>query len=157
MVEPSPALVRETLGQLLILVARSWRRKSSDVLASFGLSAATAEPLIWLNRAGGDMRQGALAQLIGIEGPSLVRLIDQLQAEGLVQRREDPSDRRAKAVHLTPDGSALATRIESLLHTMREQTLQNVADCDLEIAIRILRTIEQELLREDEPRKRAAE
>jgi MarR family transcriptional regulator, transcriptional regulator for hemolysin len=150
MTETSPALVKETFGQLLILVARTWRRKSSDALLSLGLSAATAEPLLWLSRAGGCMRQGHLAELIGIEGPSLVRLIDQLQMEDLVVRHEDPKDRRAKTLHLTPKGSGLAGHVDHVLQGMRANVLQNVSDDDLETTTRILRAIEQELARDDE-------
>jgi MarR family transcriptional regulator, transcriptional regulator for hemolysin len=151
MTETSPALVKETFGQLLILVARTWRRKSSDALLSLGLSAATAEPLLWLSRAGGSMRQGHLAELIGIEGPSLVRLIDHLQMEDLVLRREDPKDRRAKTLHLTPKGSGLAGRVDHMLQDMRTGVLQNVSDGDVETMTRVLRAIQRELARDEEP------
>lgn len=50
------------------------------------------------------VRQKDLAASIGIEGPSLVRLIDTLVIKGLIQRSEDGTDRRAKQLCLTPEG-----------------------------------------------------
>ena len=79
---------------------------SDQALSDHGLSYATAIPLLVLSRHGENVRQGVLADELGIEGPSLVRLIDLLQSEGLVERREDPTDRRAKTLHLTAAGDA---------------------------------------------------
>ncbi len=72
---------------------------------------ATAHPLLILSRPGREnVRQGVLADEMGLEGPSVVRLIDLLAAEGLVERREDPTDRRAKVLHLTPAGRSQGRR-----------------------------------------------
>src|SRR5260370_4874765 len=87
-------------GPLITRLARLWRREVDQGVAAHGLSQATAIPLVVLSRRGKCVRQCVLAEEMGIEGPSLVRLIDLLQAEGLVERREYPTDRRAKMPHL---------------------------------------------------------
>ena len=89
------------------------------------------------------VRQGELADEIGIEGPSLVRLIDLLQAEGLVERREDPTDRRAKTLHLTTLGEAKADEINRVLRRVRSYLLKDISAQELAITFDVLQRIEQ--------------
>ena len=56
------------------------------------------------------MRQKELATALSIEGPSLVRLLDNLERRGLIERREDETDRRARGIYLTRAGRDLAVR-----------------------------------------------
>ena len=141
----SPA--RAAFGRVLVHVARAWRRRADEALAAFGLSEATAVPLMELSRMGDGVRQGTLAARLGIEGPSVVRLIDQLEGEGLVIRREDATDRRAKTLHLTARGEAMVDRIEGVLNEVRARLLARVEERDVETALAVLRAVEAELLR----------
>ncbi len=100
-------------------------------------------PLLILSRRGKCVRQGVLANEMGIEGPSLVRLIDLLQAEGLVERREDPTDRRAKMLHVTPLGEAKVAEINRVLQRLRAELMNGIPSEDLAITFRVLRQIEQ--------------
>src|SRR5689334_7147394 len=102
----SPSAVHAELGLLLVRLARIWRRRVDEALAEHEISEAMAHPLRMLSRAGKGVRQGVLAEELGIEGPSLVRIIDLLAAEGLVERQEDRTDRRAKVLQITPRGEA---------------------------------------------------
>src|ERR1700691_104885 len=99
----------------LVNLARLYRREIDRALEAFGLSDATALPVLHIGHLGDGVRQGALADELGIEGPSLVRLVDRLTIAGLVERREDPTDRRAKTLHLTPAGQNLCDVIETAL------------------------------------------
>lgn len=94
----------------LMVLSRAYRSAADKALADFGLSQATAWPVILTGRLGDGVRQGALAEALGVEGPSLVRVLDQLVAAGLIERREDPQDRRARTLHLTPAGQSCANR-----------------------------------------------
>src|SRR3569833_4613151 len=116
---PSQATIHAEIGLLIARLARLWRREADLALANHGLSQATAHPLRVRSGRGKCVRQGALADELGIEGPSLVRLIDLLQSEGLVERREDPPDRRAKTLHLTPKGDAKAEQLNRVLRRVR--------------------------------------
>src|ERR1700676_3910045 len=139
---PSRANIRSEFGFLIARVSRLLRREADQAFAAHGLSQASAIPLIVLSRLGKCVRQGALADEVGIEGPSLVRLIDLLQAEGLVERREDPTDRRAKMLHLTALGEIRADEINGVLCSVRADLLKGVADEDLVVAYEVLRKIE---------------
>ncbi|CAN7259766.1 MarR family transcriptional regulator [Rhizobium rhizogenes] len=126
----------------LLSTGRQWRRVVDLVLSSHGISEASAAPLLWIGRLGGGVRQVVLANYVGIEGPSLVRLLDQLEGLGLVVRKDDPTDRRAKGLWLTAEGEALATRMEETLDELRGKILANVDKADIEAAIRVLQAFE---------------
>ncbi|RYG94904.1 MAG: MarR family transcriptional regulator, partial [Alphaproteobacteria bacterium] len=95
------AYLLRDLTRDLLLVGRLWRKMAREAAARHGVSEAASAPLVWIERLGENVRQNTLADAIGIEGASLVRLIDELQASGLVTREPDPSDRRANVVSLT--------------------------------------------------------
>jgi MarR family transcriptional regulator for hemolysin len=130
--------LRRTVSSTLVVAARKWRRTSHGVLAAFNVSEACATPLLTASRLGSAVRQVTLADLVGIEGPSLVRLLDQLCAAGLMRRDEDPEDRRAKTVALTDEGRAVTAKMEEELVTLRAQALNGVSRDDLEAALRVL-------------------
>jgi MarR family transcriptional regulator, transcriptional regulator for hemolysin len=131
-------ILRRAVSSTLVLAARRWRRTSHGVLASYGVSEACAVPLLTANRLGEAVRQVTLAEHVGIEGPSLVRLLDQLCAAGLVRRDEDPEDRRAKTITLTDEGRAVTARMEERLVTLRARLLKGVSREDLETTLRVL-------------------
>jgi MarR family transcriptional regulator for hemolysin len=131
-------LLRRNFTAALLQAGRQWRRVTDQALVAHNISEACAAPLLWIGRLGGGIRQVALASYVGIEGPSLVRLLDQLEASGLVLRKDDPTDRRAKTLWLTDDGERLAARIEEFLVELRARVLADVAKEDLEAALRVL-------------------
>ena len=127
----------------LLTIGRQWRRQVDDALSAHGLSEALASPLVQISRLGGGVRQVALANTLGIEGPSLVRLLDQLEKQELVVRKDDPEDRRAKGLWLTDAGQILAERIEREIDALRANVLRDIQRSDLEAALRVLKAFEQ--------------
>lgn len=144
---PSQAHVHAEIGGLIARLGRMWRRESDQALSDHGLSYATAIPLLVLSRQGEHVRQGELADELGIEGPSLVRLIDLLQAEGLVVRREDSTDRRAKTLHLTRAGEVKVEEINRVLRRVRASLLKEIDPEELAITFATLQRIEQQASR----------
>lgn len=126
-------------------VARLWRRAADNVLEASGLSHATATPLIALSRLGDHVRQGVIAEKIGLEGPSLVRVADLLLEEGLVTRTEDPTDRRAKILSLTEPGRQRVAEIESILETLRIELLEEFGRDELQVVEELLKKLEMKL------------
>lgn len=112
------------------------RRCYDQELFTFGLSRALAGPLMRIWQHDG-LRQNALAELMDVEGPSLVRILDQLGASGLVVRRSDPADLRARTLHVTEAGAALAQRIDPLVDGLRNRLLAGISDADLETCVRV--------------------
>jgi MarR family transcriptional regulator for hemolysin len=134
--------VQFQLTGTLLTAGRQWKRLCQGALMNHGISEACASPLLLIGRLGDGVRQVTVAQAAGIEGPSLVRLLDQLCANGLVCRAEDPLDRRAKSLCLTESGRALATVLEERLVALRREVLANVSQADLEATMRVLRAFE---------------
>ena len=91
-------------GLELVEMAHKWRRLLDTRLRPEGLSQATWRTLFFVSRATNGIQQKDLAVAIGIEGPSLVRLLDRLESEGLLERQISPEDRRGKIVDLTELG-----------------------------------------------------
>ncbi len=128
---------RVVLTSNLLQAGRHWRRLAQRVLAAHDISEAPAAALLWVRRLGGGVRQVTLAGHVGIEGTSLVRLLDQLNALGLLTRRDDPDDRRANTIWLTPQGERLAERIELSLAELRGRVLHGVSDADVAATLRV--------------------
>jgi MarR family transcriptional regulator for hemolysin len=129
----------------LLRLARVYRREVDRALAAHGLSEARALPVVHIARLGEGVRQGVLAEDMGIEGPSLVGLLDQLCAGGLVERRPDPQDGRAKTLHLSDTGRSLAGVIERAIDDLRAGLLAGADDADLAATVRVLKIFEQAL------------
>lgn len=144
---PSPSIAQAELGLLVLRLARIWRRKVDQALAEHEISEALAHPLRMLARAGKGVRQGVLADELGIEGPSLVRIIDLLAAEGLVERQEDPTDRRAKVLQITPRGEAKVEEILKVMRKVRTELYRGIPAEELATTFDVLRRIESTALR----------
>jgi MarR family transcriptional regulator for hemolysin len=138
-------LDERTFTGALLRLARIYRREVNRALAAHGLSDAKALPVLHIARAGGGMRQGMLAEELGVEGPSLVRILDQLCQTGLVERREDPKDGRARTLHLTDEGQDLAAVVEDAVQEIRSRMLTGVSDDDLAATLRTFAAFEAAL------------
>ncbi len=133
------------LTRRLVRLGRMYRREVDRALAAHGLTDARAQPVLQIALMGEGVRQGTLADALGIEHPSIVGILDQLCASGLVERQEDPNDRRAKTLHLTEEGRASVVSIETELDGLRARLLSDTDDEDLTVALRVLTRLETAL------------
>ncbi|GAB7126560.1 MarR family transcriptional regulator [Silvimonas sp. JCM 19000] len=135
-------LLRLAVTSSLLQAGRHWRTASQHAVDKYNVSAACATPLLFIGRLGEGVRQVALADYIGIEGPSLVRLLDQLCSAGLVRREEDAADRRAKTLWYTAEGKAVSQQIEADLVSLRASVLKDLSAEELEGTLRLFRAVE---------------
>lgn len=126
-----------TLASALPQVARAYRSAVDKVAAEYGLSQATGLPVLFLSRMGDGVRPGTLADRLGIEASTLVRVTDQLIESGLVERRDDVLDRRAKTLHLTAEGVCRARKMEQALIPFRRQLFAGIAEEDVHACLRV--------------------
>ena len=115
-----------SFGLSLVDLAHRWRRVIDGELRPLGFSQATWRTLFFVSRAGGQIGQKDLAVDIGIEGPSLVHLLDSLEDLGLICREVSEADRRAKLVNLTNTGKTEMRRIGTILNAVRGSLLQDL-------------------------------
>jgi MarR family transcriptional regulator for hemolysin len=128
---------RDSFGSLLSRAARQWRRAADLGLRPFDLTEATWLPLVHIARAPTPPRQKDLAASMSLDGSSVVRLLDNLEAAGLIQRKEG-EDRRAKIITLTPRGRAIADKVETVARRIRSDALAGLSERDIETAVRVL-------------------
>lgn len=136
------AYLLRDLTRDLLLAGRLWRKMARKAASEHGVSEAASSPLLWIARLGENVRQTALADAVGIEGASLVRLLDELQASELITREPDPSDRRANAVNLTPKGEQVVAEVNEALTNLRLSVFDSISRKDAETAIRVFKAIE---------------
>jgi len=128
---PSQSSPRFRFGIRFALLARRWRRVLDARLAAGGLSDATWVPLVHLQETGGGITQKELAALVGIDGSSLVRVLDILSRQGLVERRADETDGRARLIHLTAAGQRRVDEIRRDLIEEEKELLADISDADI--------------------------
>lgn len=122
----------------LLRLGRSYRRYIDRGLAGLSLSHSTALAVMVLGRLPDGVRQGVLAEELGIEGPSLVPLLGQIERAGLVERRVDPDDKRARMLHLTEAGRALAAEAEQLSGDLRQRLFAGIPASEIAVASHVL-------------------
>ncbi|MCH4542893.1 transcriptional regulator [Ochrobactrum sp. POC9] len=142
MISDSP---RSQFGIRFSLLARRWRRALDIRLAEAGLTDATWVPLVHLHQTGGGLTQKELAALVGIDGSSLVRLLDILCRQGLAERRVDERDSRARLVHLTAQGEKRVAEIRQELAKGEKEMLADLSDDDIATILRSFDSIEHRL------------
>ena len=94
-------------------VARLLRTCADHKAGEFGMSRAQWAVMARLERAEG-LKQSELAEMLDIQPITLTRLVDRLCDNGLIERRADPDDRRAKRLFLTPAAKPVLDRLRAL-------------------------------------------
>lgn len=119
-----------TLGRQLAMTAKATRTELDARLAEVGGSlsmylvlrhateAAARRPAGFPGAAGAELSQRELAEHMGIEGPTMVRHLDRLEGEGLIERRRDPRDRRVTRITVTQAGARVLADLEAVTTAM---------------------------------------
>lgn len=137
--------IQKQVAHKLPLVSRSWRQLADDALAEHRVSNSMAWCLIHLDRLGPQSRQTELAQAIGITPSTAVRVLDQLENAGLIERALDPDDKRSRLISLSPAGRELVGKIEARLADLRGELFHDVPEGDIETTLRVLETLSRRL------------
>lgn len=112
-----------------------------DKFKPIGITDATWRTLYFLRQEGNGLQQKELARTMGIESPSLVRLLDNLADKLLIERRTDPSDRRSNTIYLTKKSEALFEELDDLSRQARESLMEDISDEDINTCIRVFEQI----------------
>lgn len=129
---------RFRFGLRLAEVSRLWRHELDARLRPLGLSTARWVTLVNLAANPSGMTQNALAIRVGIKGPSLVRQLDLLEADGWVERRDSPADRRVKLVFLTPKGEPVIETIAAIGRRLRDELMQGIDEEEIRTCVALL-------------------
>ena len=114
--------IERDLAFLLSDVARLLRTCADQEARRFGMTRAQWGVLFRLQRNEG-LKQSELADLLEVQPITLTRLIDRLCENGLIERRSDPNDRRAKRLFLTPAAKPVLEKVTATAETMMASVL----------------------------------
>ena len=128
--------MREDLGALLARATRRLIDAERPLLDAHGLSMWGYVALTLLAR-GAAPTQLALAEEMGYDKTRLIKLLDGLEADGLITRRPDPADRRAKVVELTADGRAKHAAVGGRHPAMEDELLAGLGDGERQALLRV--------------------
>jgi DNA-binding MarR family transcriptional regulator len=116
----------ENLGFLMSDVSRLMRRRFDERARTTGATGAQWRTLKMLERREG-LNQGQLAEQLEVEPITACRMIDRLEEAGLVERRRDPSDRRAWLIYLTEKARPVLEDLHGVASEMIEGALQGLS------------------------------
>ncbi|MBX9447640.1 MarR family winged helix-turn-helix transcriptional regulator [Dickeya chrysanthemi] len=132
------------LGQ----TTRLWRRVIDRELQPYGLTQASWLPLLFIAREEMPTHQKALAESLVLDASAVVRVLDNLQKQGFIERREG-CDRRFREIHLTAVGLELVKKVESIAGQVRNQALEGVSEQDIQQVSRIIDQVMANLSRSE--------
>ncbi|MEU4551128.1 DNA-binding MarR family transcriptional regulator [Micromonospora violae] len=125
-------------GALLDHLARRMRLRSESVLAPLGLRPRHLVALTVLRDSGGTSQQ-ALATVLEMDSTNIVGLLNDLEAEHLIERRRSPEDRRRHVVDLTDDGVKRLSAAECALAGAEDEVLSALGPAERETLYELLR------------------
>jgi MarR family transcriptional regulator, transcriptional regulator for hemolysin len=125
-------------------VARMLRTYADHKAAQFGITRAQWVVLVRLDRSEG-LKQSELAEVLDLQPISLTRLLDKLCECGLIERRPDPADRRAKRLFLTPAARPLLEKLGSLGEELMTTALAGVERDSVEQMVAQLGIVKENL------------
>lgn len=122
-------------------VTRRWRKLLDERLKELGVTQARWTTMVYLQRGGEGLTQRELAHLMAIENPTLVRLLDSLEEQELIERRLCQKDRRARRLHLTAKGEEFMKDLNGRADRLRDEMLDGVSSDQLETAMEVFNRI----------------
>jgi MarR family transcriptional regulator, transcriptional regulator for hemolysin len=125
-------------------VARMLRTYADHKASQFGITRAQWAVLVRLDRFEG-LKQSELAEMLDLQPISLTRLLDRLCDSGLIERRADPNDRRAKRLFLTAAARPMLERLGDLGDEVMGTALAGVDREAVEKMVALLATVKENL------------
>jgi DNA-binding MarR family transcriptional regulator len=118
-------------GFLLKEVSRRYVNRFEVRAAEIPLNLAQAKALVRLEKNEG-VSQARLAELAEVDPMTMVRILDRMEAEGLLERRADPADRRARCLYLTAKARPILNEIWRLSEEIRAEIFAGVSQQERE-------------------------
>ena len=133
-----------SIGFLIHDCARLRRIVLDEKYKPLNITRSQAWLLAYLSRSEG-VPQSALAELMGLGKVALGGLIDRLEANKLIERRSDPSDRRVNNIFLTPKGRTVVGKMRQLTLEANEDILKDISLEDVKHNYRMLSQLKHNL------------
>jgi DNA-binding MarR family transcriptional regulator len=133
-------VIQDSLGYLVNRAARLMAQQLADELRPYGIGIGQWAVLLHLWARDG-MSQVALARVVAIEPPTMVRTIDRMVRDGLVERRPDASDARISRIHLTERGRSIRDELVAKAVGVNERALSRFTASERQNLIALLQKL----------------
>lgn len=134
------------LGSDLSRLVRIWRALIDHRLKPLELTQTHWVTLHSIHQLPPEQSQIQLAKAIGIEQPSLVRTLDQLEEKGLISRHTCANDRRAKRIKLTEKAAPIIVEMESVIDKTRGEILDGFSEQEQSLLIEMIARLERNII-----------
>jgi MarR family transcriptional regulator for hemolysin len=135
---------KRAIALKLTVIARQLRQRFDHHVEGDGLTRGKWSVIVAVARSPGAT-QRTIAAMLEITEVTAGQLIDRLCADGYIERREHPKDRRAYCVHLTPAAQPLLGRLNEVAKIHEDQTFAGIDDADLTRLDALLETVARNL------------
>jgi MarR family transcriptional regulator for hemolysin len=125
--------------------SRSWRQAMDRRLKYLGMSQASWMTIAFAAKAAAPLSQSELADKLGIEGATMVAMVDRLVSAGLVSREASTTDRRVKRVVLTQAGLELYDKVKTEAAALRKELLADLDPKKLLVATELLEHLQEKI------------
>ena len=150
-VERSRTEVGRAFGFLVHDVSRLIKRGFERRARQMGLPVTRQQAAVVLNIAGNEgVSQAEVAAWLDIEPIALVRMLDKLHEEGLVERRAHPTDRRIRTLWLTEAAHPVVARILAINEAIRQEAFAGLPPATRDVLIDVLSHIKCNLALKEE-------
>jgi MarR family transcriptional regulator for hemolysin len=137
--------LQRELGQTIGDVSRAWRYEMNLRLKPFGLNLSLRQVLVQLHRHPHGLVQKELARKLGIEEPTLARLLEQLEKKEWINRFAAVEDKRCKVSKLTSKAAKQIQIIEKLSRQLRKEIMLGLEEAEMQAGLHILNRIRDNL------------
>jgi len=133
-------------GFLLKELSRRYVQRFEVRAREISLNLAQCKALVRLEKNEG-VSQARLAELAEVDAMTMVRILDRMEADGLLERRPDPADRRARCLYLTAKAKPLLDEIWRLSDATRAEVFAGIGKQERDVCIGVLERIHANLIR----------
>lgn len=129
----------------LVVAARRWRKLANDRIKGIGQNMARWETLYLMAASDEELSQGELARVVGVEGPTMVSMLNSLQRDGLIERYQSNVDRRVTHNRVTEKGWQATRDIMKITNELRTEVLRGIDPAKLAVTLEVLESIHARL------------
>jgi MarR family transcriptional regulator for hemolysin len=134
--------LEERFSNALHSTSRSWRQAVDRRLKYLGVSQASWMTIALAAKARSPLSQSELADRLGVEGATMVAMVDRLVKAGLVVREASTTDRRVKRVVLTAGGLGIYEKVKAEAAALRKELLAHIDPKKLLVATELLEVLQ---------------
>lgn len=129
-------------SRLLVFASRSWTNRIDNLLRlETGQSRARWQLLFTIAFAEQPTTMTDVCRRARVQWPTMVRVVQDMEREGLIEREDNPADGRSKLLRLTPAGDQMIAKIQPTLDRERTALLAGLSDDELQLCEKMLRTV----------------